>query len=390
MENSMTWRNWLPLVGLTCAAFVFNTSEFVPIGLLTDIAADFHTTEAHAGMLISVYAWMVMLLSLPLMLLVSKRGLRGLMLGVLAGFALFQVLSSLSSTYYMLMLSRIGVACMHAIFWSIVSPLAVSIVPAGKRPLALSMIVTGTSVAMILGLPLGRVIGLQIGWRMTFLCIGAFSAAVLAYLFVTLPQVPAHGGFSVRRLPELLRDRSLTGIYLMTFGFATAYYVGYSYIEPFLKQVAHLSEEWITATLMLFGGAGIVGSYLFSKLYRRGAVRFIACAIGGTMACLLLLAPAAYAGAAAIPLCAVWGMAATAYNVSFQNEIINLTSDDATPMAMSISSGIFNLGIATGTLIGGGVCTHSSIAHIGYVGGLIALLTLLYWTCGLSRRFRAE
>ena len=142
--NQMTWRNWMPLIGLTCATFVFNTSEFIPIALLTDIAADFHTTEAHAGMLISVYAWMVMLLSLPLMLAVSKINLRKLLLWVVAAFVLFQVLSSLSQTYYMLMFSRIGVACTHAIFWSIVSPLAVSLVPDSKRPLALSMIVTGT------------------------------------------------------------------------------------------------------------------------------------------------------------------------------------------------------------------------------------------------------
>lgn len=160
MEKEMTWRNWLPLVGLTCAAFVFNTSEFIPIALLTDIAADFNITEAHAGMLISVYAWVVMLLSLPLMILVSNINLRKLMLWVVAGFVLFQVLSSVSATYYMLMFSRIGVACTHAVFWSIVSPLAVSLVPEKRRPLALSMIVTGTSVAMILGMPIGRIIGL--------------------------------------------------------------------------------------------------------------------------------------------------------------------------------------------------------------------------------------
>ena len=67
----MTFRNWGQLIGLTCAAFIFNTSEFIPIGLLTDIAQDFDMTEAHAGTLISVYAWVVMLLSLPLMILVS-------------------------------------------------------------------------------------------------------------------------------------------------------------------------------------------------------------------------------------------------------------------------------------------------------------------------------
>ena len=383
----MSWRNWLPLIGLTCAAFVFNTSEFIPIALLTDIAADFHTTEAHAGMLISVYAWMVMLLSLPLMLLVSKVNLRKLMLWVVVGFVLFQVLSSLSTTYYMLMFSRIGVACTHSIFWSIVSPLAVSLVPDKRRPLALSMIVTGTSVAMILGLPLGRIIGLQIGWRMTFLSIGIFSFAVLFYLFFTLPQVPAHGGFSVRQLPSLLKNPVLIGIYILTLGFATAYYVGYSYNEPFLLQVAHLSEDWITTTLMLFGVAGIVGSILFSKFYTCNPVRFIALAIGGVCVCQLVLAPMAHTGGWIILVCALWGMAATSYNVSFQNEIINHTSADATPVAMSISSGIFNLGIATGTLIGGTVCTHLSISYIGYFGGAIALITLLYWCLSLSKRF---
>lgn len=384
----MTWRHWLPLIGLTCSAFVFNTSEFIPIALLTDIANEFHLTESGAGMLISVYAWMVMLLSLPLMLAVSKVNLRKLMLWVVTGFVVFQLCSSMAQNYAMLMLSRIGVACTHAIFWSIVSPLAASIVPDNKRQLALSMIVTGTSVAMILGMPIGRVIGLYIGWRMTFLSIGVFSFAVLAYLFFTLPAVPANGGFSIKQLPALLKNPILIGIYILTLGFATAYYVGYSYIEPFLLQVAHLSHDWVTAALMLFGCFGVVGSYLFSKYYTRNPIRFIALSIGGICVCQLILAPMATLGAWVIPVCALWGMAATAYNVSFQNEIINHTTADATPVAMSISSGIFNLGIATGSLVGGQVCTHISIAAIGYVGGTLALLTLLYWCFSLSKHFR--
>ena len=105
----MPFKSWLSLLGLSASAFIFNTSEFIPIGLLTHIASDFSITEAHAGMLISVYAWVVMLLSLPLMILVSRMEMRRLMLGLVGLFAAFQVMSSLSNSYGMLMASRIGV-----------------------------------------------------------------------------------------------------------------------------------------------------------------------------------------------------------------------------------------------------------------------------------------
>lgn len=183
-SNMMQTKNWMALVGLTCAAFIFNTSEFIPIGLLTDIANDFLTTEAQAGMIISIYAFVVMLLSLPLMIVVSRFEMKKLLSSVIFVFVGFQLLSAVSTSYHMLMLSRIGVACAHAIFWSIVSPLAVRTVPEKYKSLALSMIVTGTSVAMIFGLPIGRIIGLHIGWRMTFLCIGIFAFVLMIYLML--------------------------------------------------------------------------------------------------------------------------------------------------------------------------------------------------------------
>ena len=98
MENTekMPLRSWLPVVGLACTAFVFNTSEFVPIGLLTDIGTDFNMSTAATGMLISIYAWVVMTMSLPLMILASRMEMRRLMLTLIATFALFQFMSSIS------------------------------------------------------------------------------------------------------------------------------------------------------------------------------------------------------------------------------------------------------------------------------------------------------
>lgn len=384
----MPLRVWLPLVGLTLSTFIFNTSEFIPIGLLTDIAADFNMTEAGVGMLISVYAWVVMLLSLPLMILASKVEPRKLLLGLVAAFSAFQVMSFSSVNYAMLMASRIGVACTHAIFWSIISPIAVKIAPEEHRALALSMVVTGSSIAMILGMPIGRMIGLHIGWRMTFLSIGIFSFATFLYLLATLPSIAPSGKFSVRDLPEMLHNKALVGLYLFVLLFSGAYYICYSYIEPFLKQIVGMPDSLVTRVLMIFGCAGIVGSILFSKFYLKNKYFFTTCIMVIFATCMLLIFPVSKSALAIIVLCVFWGLTSTTFNVSMQNEVINLTTPAQSAVAMSISSGIFNMGIGCGTYVGGLVCTHSSIANIGFVAGIVAVVGVLYWVFRLSGLYK--
>ena len=384
----MPLRVWFPLVGLTLSTFIFNTSEFIPIGLLTDIASDFNMTEAGAGMLISVYAWVVMLLSLPLMILASKVEPRKLLLGLVAAFSAFQVMSFSSVNYAMLMASRIGVACTHAIFWSIISPIAVKIAPEEHRALALSMVVTGSSIAMILGMPIGRMIGLHIGWRMTFLSIGIFSFATFLYLLATLPSIAPSGKFSVRDLPEMLHNKALVGLYLFVLLFSGAYYICYSYIEPFLKQIVGMPDSLVTRVLMIFGCAGIVGSILFSKFYSKNKDFFTTCIMVIFATCMLLIFPVSKSALAIIVLCVFWGLTSTTFNVSMQNEVINLTTPAQSAVAMSISSGIFNMGIGCGTYIGGLVCTHSSIANIGFVAGIVAVVGVLYWVFRLSGLYK--
>lgn len=389
-SNMMQTKNWMALVGLTCAAFIFNTSEFIPIGLLTDIANDFLTTEAQAGMIISIYAFVVMLLSLPLMIVVSRFEMKKLLSTVIFVFVGFQLLSAVSTSYYMLMLSRIGVACAHAIFWSIVSPLAVRTVPEKYKSLALSMIVTGTSVAMIFGLPIGRIIGLHIGWRMTFLCIGIFAFVLMIYLMLMLPKVPSRGTFLLQKLPFLFRKSILLDFFIISFAIATSYYTGYSYLEPFLKQVAGLQDNWITVTLVIFGAMGILGSLAFSRFYNKNPYKFTDFVLLGIFGCLMLLQAAACCCLTIILLCALWGMVFTASNVVLQAETINNSPVEATSVSMSIFSGIFNLGIACGTYIGGQVCTHFSMSDIGYAGAVLAFLTFIYWNKIIKKKMKEK
>ena len=385
----MKTKNWLPVIALTFAAFIFNTSEFIPIGLLSGIASDLQISEAKAGLLIAIYAWVVAVASLPLMLAVSRMEYRKPLLWILGLFICSHILSAISTSYAMLMVSRIGVACSHAIFWSIASPLAVMIAPNGHRSTALSFITTGTSIAMIIGMPLGRAIGLQVGWRATFMCIAAVSMAVLLIISMVFPKVQSDNAVSLKSLPRLFRNRELIGVYALTMVMISAHFTGYSYIEPFMAQTAGFSENSITLTLTVFGLVGIIGSILFSRFYDRHHGTFVRYAVIGIPLFLLLLYPASVSHWTMLSVCVLWGLAITCYNLAFQSEMIRI-APQGTTVAMSVYSGIYNVGIGGGALIGGFVCTHMSIQDIGYVGGTIGIFATAFCLSSLLPHRKAQ
>ena len=190
-KNNIPLRQYIAVLGITIAAFIFNTSEFMPIGLLSDISGAFHMTEAGTGIMITAYAWVVAVLSLPLMLLVSKIELKRLLLATITLFCIGQILSGAAVNFLMLLIARICVACAHSVFWSIAAPIAVQLVSKEHRAMALSMVATGTSVAMIFGLPLGRMIGLYLGWRITFMRLPEFLSLpwCICFLFFLALQI---------------------------------------------------------------------------------------------------------------------------------------------------------------------------------------------------------
>lgn len=371
-------KKWLPVISLTLSTFIFNTSEFIPIGLLTSIADDFAITESKAGLLITIYAWVVALASLPLMMAFAKTENKKLMLSLVALFTTSHILSGFSNSYVMLMISRIGVACSHAVFWSIVTPLAVHVAPEGHRSTALSMIITGSSIAMIVGLPLGRAVGLMVGWRVTFLLIAILSAIVLCLLAAFLPKVPSDNNISLKTLPTLVSTPALLCIFVMTALTITGHFTAYSYIEPFLGQAAGFTNGEITMVLSAFGVIGIIVSVLFSKYYDRHQFAFLRVAVLGICICTLLLGISSGNSFIMVCTCLLWGLSINCFNISLQSCIIDY-SPFGTAIAMSIYSGIYNVGIGAGALVGGIVCSHIGIPFVGYVGGAVSLVSALFF-----------
>ncbi|ECU1864599.1 sugar transporter [Salmonella enterica subsp. enterica serovar Infantis] len=376
---------WLRVVTLAIAAFIFNTTEFVPVGLLSDIAESFHMQTAQVGIMLTIYAWVVAVMSLPFMLLTSQMERRKLLICLFVLFIASHVLSFLAWNFTVLVISRIGIAFAHAIFWSITASLAIRLAPAGKRAQALSLIATGTALAMVLGLPIGRVVGQYFGWRTTFFAIGMGALITLLCLIKLLPKLPSEHSGSLKSLPLLFRRPALMSLYVLTVVVVTAHYTAYSYIEPFVQNVAGLSANFATVLLLILGGAGIIGSLVFGKLGNRHASSLVSIAIALLVVCLLLLLPAADSEAHLAILSIFWGIAIMVIGLGMQVKVLAL-APDATDVAMALFSGIFNTGIGAGALVGNQVSLHWSMSAIGYIGAIPACAALV-WAVLIFRKW---
>ncbi|EIM9869365.1 sugar transporter [Salmonella enterica] len=376
---------WLRVVTLAIAAFIFNTTEFVPVGLLSDIAESFHMQTAQVGIMLTIYAWVVAVMSLPFMLLTSQMERRKLLICLFVLFIASHVLSFLAWNFTVLVISRLGIAFAHAIFWSITASLAIRLAPAGKRAQALSLIATGTALAMVLGLPIGRVVGQYFGWRTTFFAIGMGALITLLCLIKLLPKLPSEHSGSLKSLPLLFRRPALMSLYVLTVVVVTAHYTAYSYIEPFVQNVAGLSANFATVLLLILGGAGIIGSLVFGKLGNRHASSLVSIAIALLVICLLLLLPAANSEAHLAILSIFWGIAIMVIGLGMQVKVLAL-APDATDVAMALFSGIFNIGIGAGALVGNQVSLHWSMSAIGYIGAIPACAALV-WAVLIFRKW---
>ena len=369
-------RQWICVITLAFAAFIFNTTEFIPVALLSDIGQSFNMPATDVGIMITIYAWVVALISLPMMLMTKNIERRFLLIALFVVFIACHMLSYFAWNFNMLIASRIGIAFSHALFWSITASLAVRIAPKGKEFQALGLLATGTALAMVLGIPFGRMIGEAYGWRNTFALIAIGAALVCLTLAKMLPKLPSINSGSFKSIGILFKRPSLMLVFALTIIMISAQFTAYSYIEPFTLNIAHFSSVQTTTLLLIYGAAGFLGSYLFGKFgarYPKVAIPFSSLCLAISM---LLLLPLAQDLISLNMLSLFWGMGIIGLSLALQAKTLNLASD-ATDVAMAIYSGLYNVGIGGGALLGGWVTTRYGLSYIGFVGGLVAVFGMV-------------
>lgn len=343
-----------PLLALAAGAFGIGVTEFAPMGLLNIMAADLGVSIPAAGLLVSAYAFGVVL-GAPLMTLTTGRiPRRTLLIGLMAVFTLGNLLSALSTGYEMLLVSRVITSLNHGAFFGVGSVVAAGLVPANKRAGAVAAMFTGLTIATVVGVPLAAWVGEQIGWRAVFGAVAGLGLVAMTALRLTLPKVPADGsGNVVAELRVLGRKPVLAALALTVLG-SSAMFTVFTYIAPILEQETRASVGFVTAMLVIYGLGLTVGNWVGGRFADKSVDRTLIVTLA--LLSLLLVAFAVampWAGPAAV-LIFLWGVASFALVPPLQMRVMAAAAE-APNLASAMNIGAFNLGNALGAMLGGAV-----------------------------------
>lgn len=342
------------LLALAVGAFGIGVTEFTPMGILPLLACDLGVSIPTAGLLVSAYAFGV-LLGAPLMTLTTGRVPRKtLLIGLMGIFTLGNFLSAIADSYGMLLFARIVTSLNHGAFFGVGSVVAASLVPRDKQAGAVAAMFMGLTVATIGGVPLASWVGEQLGWRTAFAGIGVLGLVAMASLWLALPRIASDGPGDVMAELRVLGRREVLIALLLTVLGSSAMFTVFTYIAPILRDETQASSLFVTAMLVVYGVGLTVGNWLGGRYADRSIDGTLIVTLALLTGLLLLFAVTMRWPVPAALSIFAWGVATFALVPPLQMRVM-ATAADAPNLASAMNIGAFNLGNAIGAAVGGGV-----------------------------------
>lgn len=379
----------LAIFAMAIGSFGIGTGEFAIMGLLPNLAGDLGVTEPEAGHVISSYAFGVVVGAPLIAVLFARVPRKPLLLALMALFALGNFGSAIAPDYWSLMVLRFISGLPHGAYFGIAALIAASMVDVGFRARAVGRVMLGLTLATLIGMPLATWLGQGLGWRPTFLAVGAIGAlaVLLVMRFVPAIQV-AEGASPLRELGALKRPQVWLTLGIAAVGCGGMFSV-FTYVVPLLTEVTGISAVWVPPVLALFGVGMTLGNVLGAYM----ADRALMPTIGGMLAFNII-------SLAAVPwLALTWPTAAlsvlmvgftVAIGTALQTRLMDVAADGQT-LAATLNHAAFNIANALGALFGGmAIAAGFGWASTGPVGAVMAVggLALFLVSVWLERRDR--
>lgn len=369
------------LAMLACAAFVYVTSETLPIGLLPQISSGLSVSDGQVGLLLTGYAIVAGATAIPFTAWTTHARRDRLVYAVMGLFVLSQVGSALAPAYGWLIAARVVCALGHGVFWAVIAPIAARLVPSGNTGRATATVFVGNSLAIVAGVPLGTLLGQAVGWRVAFGVLSVLGAAVLVGLRRVLPELPGaeSAGFSTALFRRLATPR-LLALYAVTGLLVIGHFAAYTYLAPLAEAHGGITGAGYGALLLGYGAAGLAATVGLGRLVdRRPRLSFAV-----PMATLAVAtAVLGHSGTVALTIVVVlaWGGAFVCLPVMLQSAVLRVAADPDVASAVYVVA--FQIGIGGGAALGGALVDAGSTDLTTVVASLATLVALVI---GLARR----
>ncbi|TXH22110.1 MAG: MFS transporter [Mycobacterium sp.] len=380
---------WLAVFALAMGGFGIGTTEFVAMGLLPDIASGFGITEPTAGHVISAYALGVVVGAPVIAALTARVPRRILLLGLMTVFTLGNLASMVAPSYETLVAARFVAGLPHGAFFGIAALAAAHLMGPQNRAKAVAHVLSGLTIATVLGVPLASWLGQALGWRSAFGLVVAIGLVTLTALWFWLPDQlrSMHVTSPLTELSALRRPQVWLAVLVGMIGFGGMFAV-YTYISTTMTDVAGLSRSLVPVALMMFGLGMVVGNLVGGRLADTSVIRALYLAMSALGVLLAVFVVASHNPWTALLVLFGIGAAGSAVGPALQTRLMDV-AHDAQTLAAALNHSALNIGNATGAWVGGLVI----VAGYGYTapaaaGALLAVGGLLVFTVSvlLQRR----
>jgi len=361
------------LLALAIGAFGIGTTEFVVMGMLPDIAAGLDVSVPAVGLLISAYAVGVVIGAPTLTALGLRFTPRQTLVALMVVFVIGNALAALAPTYGTLAAARVLTALSHGSFFGVGAVAARRLVPPERATQAISLMITGLTLANVIGVPLGTFVAQQTSWRLVLGGIALIGLLTIAGLLAWMPDDAGESADLRGELRAFRRPQVWLVLGLTMVGFAAMFAV-YSYVSPILTELGGIPVGWVTPVLGLFGVGTTVGTLAGGRLGDRYGFSFVAVGMVGVAAVLVAFAFLARTPVAAVALLVLFGTVAFSLGPVVQNGVIEAARVPGGSLVSAANQGAFNVANALGAALGAVVIS----AGLGYtapmwVGAVLAL-----------------
>ena len=341
---------WWGLLALATAAFTDVMTDLLPAGLLPQMSAGLRVPEPRIGLLVGVFAIASSLAAIPVTAAVRGLPRRPVLTGVLAGFALFDAVTAVSSSYLLTFAARLLAGVMGGTLWSMLAGYAARMVPARQRGRAIAVVLAGITAALCGGVPAGTALAGAFGWRASFALLAGLALLLVAWVRHTVPGFPGEGAAGRPPLRRVASRPGVPAVLVVTLLLLTGHQVMYTYLAPFTRQAGFSRTSVV---LLVFGGATAAGIWIAGLTADRYLRRTLLAALALVLSAMLLLGLDAREPASLLAAAAVWGAAFGGAPALLQAALLRASGPACADVATSMQTTVYNTGIFAGSLTGG-------------------------------------